>query len=123
MSPVRRQPAVGVIDAKVQPELCPRSKHAVRLVGTLGNEVVHQDADVSLGAIEVKRRFTAYRKSGVDARHQTLRRRLLIAGRPIDLPGEKQPRKALHLERPVKLRRVDGVVFNGIAGPQHDRVF
>ena len=39
--------------------------------------------------------------AGVDARHEALRRRLFVAGRAVDLPGEKQPGDALRLERRV----------------------
>ncbi len=49
---VRGEAAVGVVDAEVEAELGARGEHAVGLVGALGDEVVDEDADVGLGAVE-----------------------------------------------------------------------
>ena len=61
-----REAAVRVVDTQMQPELGPRGEHAVRLVGTLGHEVIDQDADVSVGALEQDNGLAAL---GSPARH------------------------------------------------------
>ena len=54
---------------------------------------------------------------------QALRRRLLVAGRPVDLPRQEQPGDPLRLEAPRELGRLDEVVLDGIAGTEHHGVF
>ena len=58
-------------------------------------EIVDQDADVRLVAPERRTARPRDRLRGVDARDQSLRGGLLVAGRAVDLPGEKQPAHAL----------------------------
>ena len=70
-----------------------------------------------------RRRAAARALRGVDAGDQSLRRRLLVAGRAVDLPGEKQPGDALRFEAPRQLGRLDEVVLDGVPGPQQHRVF
>ena len=54
----------------------------------------------------------------VQPRQQPLRRRLLIAGRAVDLAGQEQPADPLGLQRRPQFARIDMVVFDGVAGPQ-----
>src|SRR6266849_10852124 len=76
---MRREALVGVINAQMQAKLGARGKHAVRLVGSLADQVVNQDGGVSLGAVENQRRLALRLQRGVDARHQPLARGFLIA--------------------------------------------
>ena len=59
---------------------------------------------------------------GVDARDQSLRRRFLVARRAVDLAGEKQSADTLGFEPARQLRRLDEVVFDGVAGTKQHRV-
>ncbi len=52
---VRGEAAVGVVDAEVQAELGAGGEHAVGLVGAAADEVVDEDAEVGLGAVEMER--------------------------------------------------------------------
>ena len=68
-----------------------RREHPVRLEAALGDQVVHENADVALVAAEFERRFGRARARGIDARDNALRGRFFVAGRAVDLPGEKEP--------------------------------
>ena len=59
---------------------------------------------------------------GVDAGQDPLRRGLLVAGRAIDLAGEKQARDRLGLERALQVARVEEVVLDRIAGARQMRL-
>ena len=65
-------------------------EHAVRLVDAAGDQVVDQDADIGPRAVEDQRRLALDRERGVDAGDQALGRRLLVAGRAVDLAGEEE---------------------------------
>ena len=45
-----------------------------------------------------------------------------VPGRSVDLTGEKQPAQALRFERASQLCRLNEVVFDGVTGPENDRV-
>ena len=60
---------------------------------------------------------------GVDPGDQPLGRRLLVAGGPVDLPGEKQAGHPVRLERRAQLGGLDEVVLDRVAGPHHHRAF
>ena len=60
-------------------------------VDTLRDQVVDQHADIGLGAVEHEvRPPPPAAQRGIDAGHQTLRRRLLVAGGAVDLAGQEQ---------------------------------
>src|SRR3990172_10431880 len=104
------QTQVGVVDAQVQAKLGARGEHAVRLVGTLGYQVVNQDADVGLGAVERDRFFPLHLQPSVDARHEALASSLLIAGGAVDLTGEEKSLNVLGFERMEQFGRVHEIV-------------
>jgi hypothetical protein len=82
---MRSKPAIGVIDAEMQPELRPRGEHAIRLVGPFRDQVVDQDAGVCLGPVESKWGLALYSQRCVDPRHQALAGSLFIAAGTVDL--------------------------------------
>ncbi len=55
----------------------------------------------------------------VDAGHQSLARGFFVAGGAVDLAAEEQARDLAGFERALQFRGIDGVVFDGVAGPQH----
>ncbi len=65
--------------------------------------------------------FTLQR--GVDARHQALAGGLFVAAGAVDLSAEKEARDLLGLERAFEFGGIDGVVFDGVARPQHVGIF
>ena len=58
--------------------------------------------------------------SGIEPGHQPLASRLLITGRTVDLPGEKQAPEAFRLQGRMQLAGIDMVIFDGIARPGDD---
>ena len=115
----RHQSPVGVVDAQVQAELGARGEHPVGLVRALRNQVVDEDTDVGLGAVQGEAFFAAHGKGRVDAGHNALRSGFLVARRSIDLSREVEATHGLDAQGPVELRRIDGVVLDGVSGPQH----
>ena len=73
----RRQPAVGVVVAQQQAILGPAGEHAIRLIDALGHQVVDEDADVRLAAIEDQAALALDLECRVDARPSVPERRPL----------------------------------------------
>ncbi len=115
----RGEPPVRIIVAQQQAIFRPRSKHAVRLVDTFGNQIVDEDTDVSLAAIEDEGRLVLDFQSGVDAGHQPLGGRLFIAGRAVNLTGEVETLHQFCLQRWMKLRGRGIIVLHRITPAQH----
>ena len=90
--PDRRQPLIGVVGAQDQPVLGARGEHPVGLAGAAGDEIVDQYADIGVGAVEHERLRPRRRERRVEPGDQPLRRRLLVAGRAVDLAGEDRGR-------------------------------
>ncbi len=57
------------------------------------------------------------RCGGIDAGSKTLRRRFLITGRAVDLPGKEQSRYIFMLQTGPQLARVGIFILDRIAGP------
>ena len=118
-----------------------------RLVDALGDEVVDEDADEAICTAENELLLALRGAAGVDAGEDALRRRLLVAGRAVDLAGEEQARDAPCLEsicmigegesarlaeagcrkarereregRTLELARVDVVILDAVARLDH----
>ena len=105
----------------MQAELRTRCEHAVRLVRAFADEIVDQNRSVALGAIENECWLAFELKRGVDARHNALACRFLVARSTVDLSRQEQALDLLGLKRALKLGRIDGVVFDRVSRPQHLR--
>ena len=117
--PLIGQALVGIVGPQGQAILRPRGEHPVRLGDPAGHEIIDHHAEIAVRAIEHDRVGTAGRQSRVQARDNSLRRRLLISGRAVDLSGQEETRQALGLQRRLEFARIDMVVFDGIARPDH----
>src|SRR5678816_2106021 len=69
---------ICVVDPKQQPMLRTRREHPVRLKAPFGDQVVDQDADVSLVPAQAKRRLPLYGAYSIDPRDEALSRGLLV---------------------------------------------
>ena len=79
------EPLVGVV-LPVQESVFRAAGHdAVGLLGALGHQVVNEGADVAGVPGENQRGLPLDFKGCIDARHQPLNRRLLIAGGAVEL--------------------------------------
>src|SRR5487761_1973154 len=92
---------------------------AVRLAWRLRHQIIYQHTNIGLIAPQDERWLAPGAERRVDARHDTLRRRLLIAGGAIDLPCEEETRDGLGLQREAQLVGGGVVVFDGIAPAHH----
>src|SRR5713226_3916908 len=119
---MRRQAAVGIVNAKMEAELGARGEHSVRLVGALGNEVIDQDRRIRLGAIEDEWWLTLYFQASIDARDNSLAGGFLVSAGAVDLAGEEEAFNLLCLKRAFQFGGIDRIVFNGVAGTEHLRV-
>src|SRR5579864_557301 len=81
----RSQALVCIIDAQVQPELGPRGKHAVWLVGTLCYKVVDQNTYITIRARHYYWILAGQFTGGIDAGDETLTARFLVSGGSVDL--------------------------------------
>ena len=123
-SPSRRQPLVGIVGAQRQAIFGARGEHAIGLADAPRDEIVDHHAEIGFGAIEEDRRAAPpARARGVEPGDQSLRRRLLIAGRAIDLAGEeKSVENAWSRGSPPSSRGSTIIIFDRIAGPQNARL-
>ena len=117
--PLRRQPLVGVVDPQAEPVLGARGEHPIGLADAARDEVVDEHADVGFGAVEGDAVGPGGEARRIEPGDKPLRRRFLVAGRAVDLAGQEEARKALRLERRRELARIDVVVLDRIARPQH----
>src|SRR3954469_21880782 len=98
--------------------LGPRREHAVGLEAPASDEIVDQRADIAVATVELDCRPTECRAGCVEPGDEALGRRLFIAGRPVDLAGEKQTGDALRLQSRRQFCWLDEVVLDRVAGPQ-----
>ena len=82
-APPRRQPQIGIVLPEDEPVLRAARHHAVGLLRPLRHEVIDEDADVAVTAPQDQRLLPGNAACGIDARDQALRRRLLVAARPV----------------------------------------
>src|SRR5882724_953956 len=99
---------------KQQPVLRAAGEHPIGLVGPLRHEVVDQDADVTLVTLDHQGSGPPHTIYGIYAGNQPLSSRFLVAGRAVDLAGEKKASHPLRLQRWKKLRGWRKIVFHGI---------
>ena len=116
------QALVGVILPVQQAVFRAGGHDAVRFVRALGHEIVHERADIPVRAAEDHRRAPEQLERRVHARNKALHRRLLIAGRAVELPRPVEAGHFLGLQRRQQLRRVDAVIFDRIGTAGHLRV-
>ena len=116
------QALVGVILPVQQAVLRAGGHDAVRFVRALGHEIVHERADVPVRAAEDHRRAPEQPERRVHARDEALHRRLLIAGRAVELPRPVEAGHFLGLQRRQQFRRVDAVILDRVGAAGHLRV-
>lgn len=79
--------------------LSAESGSLTRLVDAFRDQVVHHDADETVRPTQRELLLAQRRTTGIDARQDALRGRLLVAGRAVDLACEEETRDALRFER------------------------
>ncbi len=111
--------AVRVVDAEVKAELGARGEHAVRLAGSLADEIVDENAGVGFAAIEREGRLAFEGEGGVDSGHESLAGGFLVTAGAVDLSAEIESADFAGLEGAFELGGIDGVVLDGVTGTEH----
>ena len=114
-----RQTQIGIVLAQQQAVFGTRGEHAVGLLGTAGNQVIHQHAEIGFIAAWRPRRLVTRLAGSIDTRQQTLCRGLFVAGGAVDLPGEEQPAEVLGLQRGAQVTGIEKIIFNGVTGARN----
>src|SRR5690348_13416195 len=107
LATIRRETTIGIVDAQLQAKLSARGEHAIRLVGSLADQVVDQNRRVAICAVEHEGRLALHLQRSVDSRHDPLTRGLFVTRRPVDLTSKKQTRNLLRLQRAFELSGID----------------
>src|SRR5439155_244647 len=84
---------------KLQTVLCATCKHAVRLLGSLSNQIINKHTQVGLIPAKYERRSILSTEGGVCARNKALSGSLLVARSTFNLAGVKR--------RPVEISAND----------------
>ena len=87
--PERRESHVGIVLTQQDAMLGSRCEHSIWLVNPFGHEVVDENTDVGLVALQHEWLATPHGMVGVDSCHQALPRSFLVTGRSVDLTGKK----------------------------------
>src|SRR6266545_7912472 len=96
-----------------------RGEHAIRLEAPARRQIVDEHADVRLVAAEHDGFLSVAESCRVDPGKQSLRGGLFVARRTVDLAREKQSRDTVRLQAAIELRRLNEIVFDGVAGSNH----
>ena len=108
------QPEIRVVLAKQKPVFCSAGEHPVRFLGTAGDQVVDQDADIGFGSAKREGRLPQDLEAGVGSGHKSLGCRFFITGGAIDLAGKEEAAHPMGLEGGVELGRWTIIVFHGV---------
>ena len=117
------KPQISIILAQLQAIFRATGKHAIGLAHAAGDKIVDEHPEVGLVAA---RRPTVLRtsKTGrVDPGKEALCCCFLVAGRAVDLTGEKKPPDGLGLKRGSERTRIEIVVFDRVSRTQNVRMF
>ena len=115
----RRQPLVGIVGPQQQAEFGTRGEHPIGLADPAPDQIVDHHADIAVSAIEHMRRHSGSESSRIETGHQSLRGCLFVARRAVDLSGKIKPRHRPNLQRSVELARVDMIILDRVARPDH----
>lgn len=79
------QARISIVLAVEQAILRPGGHHPVGLLGSLGDQVINENANIAIGALENERLPPLHLKCRIGAGYEALHRRLLIARRAVEL--------------------------------------
>ena len=119
----RGQAHIGVVLAQLQAVLGAAGEHAVGLAGAVGDQIIHQHAQVGLVTARVPALQPTHPAGGIDAGQQALCTGLFVTGGAVDLAGEEQAADQLGFQCVLQAARVEEVVFDGVAGAGDVGVF
>ena len=108
------QPEISIIRSQRQPEFCPTGEHAIRLIGALSCQIVHQDSQIAFGPLNGKWRPLVHLPDCVDASNDSLGSSFFVACCSIDLSREEEILHQAGFQIRFELSRVNKVILNSI---------
>ena len=111
---VGREAHVGIVLSQQDAVFSARGKHAVRFVHAFRDQIVDENADVGLVALQCEGSGATALQRSVDACQQPLARSLLVARCAVYLTREEQAVDFLRFQRVMQLGRVEEVILDGI---------
>ena len=109
------QTEIGIVLTKQNAVLSTGSKHPVRLVDTLIDKVIDQNADIGLVAPKNKRILTRKPQDSIHTGNNTLRSSFLVTCRTIYLPGQEEIVYNPGAQRVMQVLRVKVIVLDSIS--------
>ena len=106
---------VGVILSEQDTVLRTGGEHAVRFVDAFCDKIVDEYPYVGFVARQSERLASLSRQSGIGSGDQALACRFFVAGGAVDLAGKIQTGNKARFQCVEQLRRVEKVIFYGIA--------
>src|SRR5215831_12530252 len=85
------QALVGIVSTQREPILRARGEHPVRLGDPARYQIINHNSEIAFGAVEGDVAAATHAGRRIETRDQTLRRRLLVTGRAVDLARQEQP--------------------------------
>ena len=111
----RGQANIGIILAQQNTVFRSRSKHPVRLIHALIDQVINQDANIGLVPTQHERILPSKLSVRIDTRHQTLGGRFLISRCTIDLASQEKTLDNSRLQGILQILRIEVIVFNCVS--------
>src|ERR1700722_6058265 len=93
------QAQVRIVFTQEEPVLGAAGEHPIGLAGATRDEVIDEHSQVCLAALRCPGRLASAEEAGIDARHETLSRGLLVTRRAVDLPCEEEAHQMLGRKR------------------------
>lgn len=108
------QTLVCVILTEEQAEFRAGCHHTVRLFAAFADEVVNENADITVGTLEDDGVFSLNIANSVDTAHKPLCGRFFVAGGAVELTSGKKTVIVLEFQRKLQLGGIDTVILDGI---------
>ena len=119
----RSQTKIGGVLTKKNPILSPRGKHPIGFIYTLIDQVVDQNANISLITAKDKRFLLRKLKMGVDTGHQALCSGFFVTRGTIDLSCQEKARNDTGFQRIMQILWIEIIVFYRISRLENDSIF
>ena len=106
MATLFRQAQIRIILTQQQAIFCSRGHHTIRLIRPLRNQIIYQNTDIGFVAAQHQGLLTLNLHHGINASHQALCCRFLVATGAIGLARTKQAANSLMLQGILQLQRI-----------------
>ena len=123
LTPDGSQTLIGIVLTQKQAMLSATGEHAIRLFGTVRDQIINQHPKVRFMTHWRPRRFIHRLACSVQSSQQALRRSLFVACRTVNLSSKKQPINGLGFQSRLEILRIKIIILDGISWARDMRVF